>query len=182
MNKISIIGTGSVGSTIAYTLTVMGIASEIVMIDINNEKALGEALDIRQGTPFCSPCSIYAGDYRDAAGSDIVILTSGIARKPGQTRLELAQTNVNITKSIIPEITKYAPDATYIIVSNPVDILTYTFNCPSITTSARAMSTPMSSASTAIPPSFPGPSPTSPACPLKSASRSSPCPACPRPS
>lgn len=128
MNKISIIGTGSVGSTIAYTLTVMGIASEIVMIDINNEKALGEALDIRQGTPFCSACSIYAGDYRDAAGSDIVILTSGIARKPGQTRLELAQTNVNITKSIIPEITKYAPNAIYVIVSNPVDILTYTFH------------------------------------------------------
>ena len=128
MNKISIIGTGSVGSTIAYTLTVMGIASEIVMIDINNEKALGEALDIRQGTPFCGACSIYAGDYRDAVNSDIVILTSGIARKPGQTRLELAQTNVNITKSIIPEITKYAPNATYVIVSNPVDILTYTFH------------------------------------------------------
>lgn len=127
MNKISIIGTGSVGSTIAYTLTVMGIASEIVMIDINNEKAMGEALDIRQGTPFCSACSVYAGDYRDAADSDIVILTSGIARKPGQTRLELAQTNVNITKSIIPEITKYAPNAIYIIVSNPVDVLTYTF-------------------------------------------------------
>ncbi len=128
MNKISIIGTGSVGSTIAYTLTVMGLASEIVMIDINNEKALGEALDIRQGTPFCGACSIYAGDYRDAVNSDIVILTSGIARKPGQTRLELAQTNVNITKSIIPEITKYAPNATYVIVSNPVDILTYTFH------------------------------------------------------
>lgn len=128
MNKISIIGTGSVGSTIAYTLTVMGLASEIVMIDINNEKALGEAMDIRQGTPFCGACSIYAGDYRDATNSDIVILTSGIARKPGQSRLELAQTNVNITKSIIPEITKYAPNATYIIVSNPVDILTYTFN------------------------------------------------------
>ena len=127
MNKVSIIGTGSVGSTIAYTLTVMGIAQEIVMIDINNEKALGEALDIRQGTPFCAACSVYAGDYRDAADSDIVILTSGIARKPGQTRLELAQTNVNITKSIIPEITKYAPHAIYIIVSNPVDILTYTF-------------------------------------------------------
>ncbi|MDD6799767.1 MAG: L-lactate dehydrogenase [Firmicutes bacterium] len=128
MNKISIIGTGSVGSTIAYTLTVMGIASEIVMIDINSEKAMGEALDIRQGTPFCGACSIYAGDYRDTSGSDIVIITSGIARKPGQTRLELAQTNVNITKSIIPQITKYAPDAIYIIVSNPVDILTYTFN------------------------------------------------------
>ena len=128
MNKITIIGTGCVGSTNAYTLTVMGLASEIVMIDINSEKALGEALDIRQGTPFCNPCSIYAGDYRDAEGSDIVILTSGIARKPGQTRLELAQTNVNITKMIIPEITKYAPDAIYIIVSNPVDILTYTFH------------------------------------------------------
>ncbi len=127
MNKISIIGTGSVGSTIAYTLTVMGMASEIVMIDINNEKALGEALDIRQGTPFCSSCSIYAGDYRDAENSDIVIVTSGIARKPGQTRLELAQTNVNITKLIIPEIVKHAPNAAYIIVSNPVDILTYTF-------------------------------------------------------
>ncbi len=127
MNKIAIIGTGSVGSTIAYTLTVMGLASEIVMIDINSEKALGEALDIRQGTPFCGACSVYAGDYRDAAGADIVILTSGIARKPGQSRLELAQTNVDITKQIIPEITKSAPDATYIIVSNPVDILTYTF-------------------------------------------------------
>lgn len=127
MTKVTIIGAGSVGSTIAYTLAVGGIATEIVMIDINEEKALGEALDIRQGTPFCPPVSIYAGTYRDAAGSDIIILTSGVARKPGQSRLDLAQTNVNITKSIIPQITKYAPDATYIIVSNPVDVLTYTW-------------------------------------------------------
>lgn len=127
MNKITIIGTGNVGATIAYTMTVACIASEIVMIDVNNKKAFGEAMDIRQGTPFCAPVSVYDGDYKDAAGSDIVILTSGIARKPGQSRLDLAQTNVNITKSIIPEITKYAPDATYVIVSNPVDILTYTF-------------------------------------------------------
>ena len=127
MNKITIIGTGSVGSTIAYTLTATNIASEIVMIDVNEKKAMGEALDIRQGTPFCSPCSIYAGGYADAKGSDIVIITSGVARKPGQTRLDLAQINVDILKSIIPQITKYAPDATYVIVSNPVDILTYTF-------------------------------------------------------
>ena len=127
MNKVTIIGTGSVGSTIAYTLTVTGLVSEIVMIDVNNEKALGEALDIRQGTPFCGPCSIYAGSYRDAEGSNIVIITSGIARRPGQSRLDLAQTNVNIIKSIIPQITKYAPDAKYIIVSNPVDSLTYVF-------------------------------------------------------
>ena len=127
MNKITIVGTGSVGSTIAYTLTVTGMASEIVMIDINGEKAMGEALDIRQGTPFCSSCDLYAGSYADAVNSNIVIITSGVARKPGQSRLDLAQTNVNITRSIIPEITKYAPDATYVIVSNPVDILTYTF-------------------------------------------------------
>ncbi|MFQ9146862.1 MAG: L-lactate dehydrogenase [Eubacteriales bacterium] len=127
MNKVTIIGTGSVGSTIAYTLAVTGQVSEIIMIDVNNEKALGEALDIRQGTPFCSACSVYAGSYRDAEGSNIVVITSGIARKPGQSRLDLAQTNVNIMKSIIPQITKYAPDAKYIVVSNPVDILTYVF-------------------------------------------------------
>lgn len=127
MNKISIIGAGAVGSTIAYTLTVQGIASEIVLIDINTAKAEGEALDIIQGTPLSSPCNIYQGTYEDAEDSDIVILTSGIARKPGQTRLELAQTNVNITKSIIPEIVKHAPNAFYIIVSNPIDVLTYTF-------------------------------------------------------
>ena len=127
MTKVTIIGAGNVGSTIAYTLAVAGTADEIVMIDVNHKRALGEALDIRQSAPFCSPMTIYAGDYPDAAGSNIVILTSGVARKPGQTRLELAQTNIDITKSIIPQITKYAPDATYIIVSNPVDILTYTF-------------------------------------------------------
>ncbi len=128
MAKVTIIGAGSVGSTIAYTLANGGSASEIVMIDINEEKALGEALDIRQGTPFCPPVSIYAGTYRDAAKSDIVVLTSGLARKPGQTRLDLAQANVNIMKSIIPQVTAYAPDATYVIVSNPVDIITYVWN------------------------------------------------------
>lgn len=125
MNKITIIGAGKVGSTIAYTLSVMNLAKDIVMIDINHELALGEALDIRQGTPFSSNCSVYAGDYPDAASSNIVVITSGVARKPGQSRLELAQTNVNIMKSIMPQVTKYAPDAMYIIVSNPVDILTY---------------------------------------------------------
>lgn len=127
MNKVTIVGAGSVGSTIAYTLTVMGLANEIVMIDINSEKALGEALDIRQGTPFCTACSIYAGSYVDSKDSDVVVITSGVARKPGQSRLDLAQTNVDIIKSIIPNITRYAPKAYYVIVSNPVDILTYAF-------------------------------------------------------
>lgn len=126
--KVTIIGAGSVGATIAYTMAVNGIATEVVMIDINESKSLGEALDIRQGVSFCPPISIYAGSYEDAKDSDIVILTSGVARKPGQSRLDLAQTNVNITKSIIPNIVKAAPDAIYIVVANPVDILTYTFH------------------------------------------------------
>lgn len=124
-SKITIIGAGSVGATIAYTLSSQDIASEIVLIDINKQKAEGEVLDIIQGTCFRDPISIIAGDYEDAKDSDIVIITSGIARKPGQTRLELTQTNVNILKSITPEIVKAAPNALYLIVSNPVDIMTY---------------------------------------------------------
>ena len=126
-SKITIIGAGSVGSTIAYTLAHDEIASEIVLIDINKEKVEGEVMDIEQGTCFRSPVSLVAGDYADAKDSDIVIITSGIARKPGQTRIELTQTNVNILKSITPQIVNEAPDAKYIIVSNPVDIMTYVF-------------------------------------------------------
>ncbi|MCD7737143.1 MAG: L-lactate dehydrogenase [Lachnospiraceae bacterium] len=125
--KITIIGAGSVGATIAYTLSSEDIASELVLIDINRDKAEGEALDIVQGTCFRDPISMISGDYEDARGSDIVIITSGIARKPGQTRLELTQTNVDILKEITPQIVKEAPDAIYIIVSNPVDIMTYVF-------------------------------------------------------
>ena len=127
MNKITVIGSGNVGATIAYTITTMGLASDVVMIDINEEKALGEALDIRQGVPFCSPANVYAGSYADAKGSDIVVITSGMARKAGQSRLDLTQTNVDIIKSIADRIVPVAPEATYVIVSNPVDILTYVF-------------------------------------------------------
>ena len=82
---------------------------------------------MRQGTPFIGPVSVRDGDYEDAKNADIVVLTSGVARKPGQSRLDLTQTNVDITKSIIPEITKVAPNALYVLVANPVDILTYQF-------------------------------------------------------
>ena len=103
-NKVTIIGAGSVGATIAYTLVVDSPVSEIVLIDVNREKALGEALDIKQATPFLSPTKVYEGSYEDAEGSDIVVVTSGIGRKPGQSRIDLAQTNVDIIKSIAPEI------------------------------------------------------------------------------
>ena len=84
-------------------------------------------MDIIQGTCFRDPINIKAGEYEDAKDSNIVIITSGIARKPGQTRIELAQTNVNILKDITPKIVKEAPNALYVIVSNPVDIMTYVF-------------------------------------------------------
>ena len=125
--KITIIGAGSVGATIAYTLSQDDIASEIVMIDVNRDKAEGEVMDIIQGTCFREPIAITSGDYEDAKDSDIVIITSGVARKPGQSRLELAQTNVDILKDITPQIAAAAPNAKYIIVSNPVDVLTYVF-------------------------------------------------------
>lgn len=126
-SKVTVIGAGNVGATIAYTLASDDIASEIVLIDINKDKAEGEVMDIIQGTSFRDPISIVAGEYQDAAGSDIVIITSGIGRKPGQSRLDLAQTNVNIMKNIAPQIAEVAPNALYIIVSNPVDVMTYVF-------------------------------------------------------
>ena len=109
--KITILGAGNVGASIAYTLTMDGMASEIVLIDINEKKAQGEAADILQGTPFSAPVNIHAGGYEDAVNSDIVIVTVGMARKPGQTRIDLAQANVDIVKSVMPQITRFAPDA-----------------------------------------------------------------------
>ncbi len=128
MKKITIIGAGSVGATIAYTVALQGLASEILLIDINTAKAEGEAMDILQGSPYFPTVKISAGDYCDAIGSDCVIITSGIPRKAGQSRLELAQVNVNVMKDIAGKITKYAPDAIFIIVSNPVDVMTYAFH------------------------------------------------------
>ena len=127
MSKITVIGAGSVGATVANDLMIQGVASEIVLVDVNKKKAIGEALDIYQGAPFHSPAIVRPGEYEDAVGSDIVVITCGIARKPGMSRLDLAQTNVNILKDVASKVVPYAPNAVYVIVSNPVDILTYVF-------------------------------------------------------
>lgn len=125
--KISILGAGRVGSAVAHTIAVQGLASQIVLVDIAKDKAKGEALDIRQGASVMDmPVDVIDGDYADTADSDIVIFTLGAARKPGQTRLDLARGNVSIIESVIPQVVKYAPDAKYVVVSNPVDIITYT--------------------------------------------------------
>ena len=127
MSKISVIGAGSVGATIANDLMIQGVASEIVLVDINEKKARGEALDVYQGAPFQSPAIVRSGEYEDTADSNIIIITCGLPRKPGMTRLDLAQTNVNILKDVAANVLPYAPKAIYVIVSNPVDILTYVF-------------------------------------------------------
>ena len=128
--KIAILGTGNVGATIGYTLTHSGICSEIVLVDINKEKALGEAIDLSQCAACAPSCKIWSGEYEDVAGADIVVVTFGVGRKPGQTRLDLAKINLGILKSVMPNVAKIAPDALYVIVSNPVDVLTYeTIKC-----------------------------------------------------
>lgn len=127
MSKISVIGAGSVGATIANDLMIQGIASEIVLVDINKKKAVGEALDVYQGAPFNAPAVVRPGEYEDTKDSDIVIITCGVARKPGMTRLDLAQINVNILKDVTANVVQYCPNSVYVIVSNPVDVLTYVF-------------------------------------------------------
>ncbi len=123
--KIAILGTGNVGATIAYNLVVQGVASEIVLVDINKEKAEGEALDLSQCAACCPSVKVWSGEYEDVAGSDFVVVTFGVGRKPGQTRLDLANINVGILKSVIGKVAEIAPKALFIVVSNPVDVLTY---------------------------------------------------------
>lgn len=131
--KIAILGTGNVGATIAYTLTHSGICSEILLVDINKEKAAGEALDLSQCAACTPSVKVWSGEYADVAGSDIVIVTFGVGRKPGQSRLDLAKINVGILQSVMPDVAKIAPDALYVIVSNPVDVLTYaTLKCTNL--------------------------------------------------
>lgn len=124
--KISILGTGNVGASVAYAALIQGLASEILLVDINKEKAKGEALDLSQCAACVPSCKVWCGEYEDVAGSDIVVVTFGVGRKPGQSRLDLAKINIGILESVMPNVAKIAPDALYVIVSNPVDLLTYT--------------------------------------------------------
>ncbi|GAQ25682.1 L-lactate dehydrogenase [Tepidanaerobacter syntrophicus] len=123
--KIVMVGAGFVGSTIAYTAVVSGIASEIVFVDVNRDKAEGEAMDMSHGLAYVKQVDIRAGEYSDCKDADIVVITAGINRKPGQSRLDLAKINVKIVQDVIVNVTKYTSDAIILVVSNPVDILTY---------------------------------------------------------
>ena len=125
IQKAAVIGCGFVGSSIAFTLMQSGIFSELVLIDANRDKAEGEAMDLSHGLPFTHPMDIRAGDYDDVADCALVIVTAGAGQKPGETRLDLVHKNVAIFRSIIPEIARRNRDAILLIVSNPVDVLTW---------------------------------------------------------
>lgn len=124
--KIAIVGgAGAVGASAAYALMISGLASEIVLVDVNARRAEGEAMDLMHGAAFVRPVTVRAGGYADCAGAQIVIITAGAAQKPGETRLDLVRKNTGIFREMIPQIAQAAPQAILLIVSNPVDILTY---------------------------------------------------------
>ena len=123
--KVAVIGCGFVGSSIAFSLMQSGLFSDMVLIDVDMKKAEGEALDIGHGISFARPMKIWAGVYEDIADAAIVIITAGANQKPGETRLDLVHKNINILKTIMPEVTKYNKTGIILMVANPVDILTY---------------------------------------------------------
>jgi L-lactate dehydrogenase len=123
--KIAIIGAGNVGSTFAFSLMISGLAREIVLVDKNKLLAEGECMDLNHGLSFAHPTKIYAAGFESCEDTDIVVITAGANRKPGQSRTDLVKENVAIFKDIIPAITKYSGNTILLIVTNPVDILTY---------------------------------------------------------
>lgn len=123
--KVAIIGAGYVGSSIAYALALRDVAREIVLIDINHDKTDGEAKDIRHGLPAMGTADLYAGDYSDCEDCDLIIITAGRGRKPGESRLDLTNENVKIMKSVIESIQQHYTRGVLLVISNPVDILTF---------------------------------------------------------
>lgn len=124
--KVVIVGAGGVGSSIAYTLMLRAVYSEIVIIDINRQKAEGEALDMMHGVSFTEYCRIYAGDYSDCKGAEAIVITAGAAQEKGENRRDLLGRNAKIIKSIVSEITKHITSKTFLLmVTNPVDVLSF---------------------------------------------------------
>lgn len=123
--KILVIGAGAVGSTTAYTLVLRERMDELVLIDANKEKAIGDALDINHGLAFLGKAKVWAGSYEDCAGADIIIITAGVAQRPGESRVDLLKRNISIFESITNEVLKYNQDGILLIASNPVDVMSY---------------------------------------------------------
>lgn len=125
LRKVAVIGCGMVGSSIAFSLMESGLFTDILLIDINRDRAVGEAMDLSHCLPYTRPVEIRAGDYKDLCDCGIIIITAGVGQKQGETRLDCIHNNVKVFNSIIPQIVKYNNDAFILVVSNPVDVLSY---------------------------------------------------------
>ncbi len=126
VNRVVLVGTGFVGSSYAYSMLNQGICEEFVLVDLNEKKAEGEAMDLRHGLPFAPHTTkIWKGSYADCKTADIVVLTAGANQKPGETRLDLVEKNTNIFRGIISQIMESGFDGIFLVAANPVDILTY---------------------------------------------------------
>lgn len=123
--KISVVGAGFVGASAAFAMSINNLVSELVLVDVNKEKAFGEALDISHGLSFTGNMKVYSGDYSDVKDSDIIVITAGANRKPGETRLDLAKKNTTIMKGIVESIMEHYNKGVILVVSNPVDVLAY---------------------------------------------------------
>jgi L-lactate dehydrogenase len=123
--KIVIVGAGFVGTTFAYSLLIHGLASQIVIIDVDRQRAEGEVMDLNHGMPFAFPAKIWAGDYSDCRDADIVVIAVDRGQKIAQSRLDLAEGNFQILKQIVPSIAKYSKECILLVVSNPLDVMTY---------------------------------------------------------
>ena len=123
--RVVVVGTGHVGSTFAYTLLLSGLASEIVLVDVDRERAKGEAMDLNHAVPFGHPTTVRVGDYSDCAEAAVTVITAGVAQKPGESRLDLVKRNAAIFEKIIPAIDQHNPQGHLVITSNPVDVLTW---------------------------------------------------------
>jgi len=124
-HKIVVVGAGQVGTTFAFGLLLTGLVGELVLIDVNRERAEGEAMDLNHAVPLSNPMRIWAGDYPDCAGAEVVVITAGAAQRPGEGRLDLAKRNTQIFEQIVPRITEHTTTAILLIATNPVDILNY---------------------------------------------------------
>lgn len=125
MPKVSIIGAGDVGAGIAYTLQISGVATEIVLLDVDRERALGHVMDMNHGLFFTPPARIVSGDYADCSGSNLIVITAGARQRLHETRLDLVQRNAKIIKGIFEGIKAYIGSGTILIITNPVDVMTY---------------------------------------------------------
>lgn len=123
--KVAVVGAGRVGSTFAYALLLSGLVGEIVLIDIDHKRAEGEAMDLNHAMPLSHPTRIWAGDYPDCAGADVVVVAAGTAQRPGETRLDLVKRNAAIFNDIIPRITAHNQTGILLLATNPVDVLSY---------------------------------------------------------